>query len=149
MVTTLHNQPVNVNSASPIVLDYLLLNTSWDAKALFETEDKPYLTRLPESLNNELLTTSTGTLLIQITLKRGDVPFTINALVEKNFSNNTSTSNLPGRAESEDPALMKEGTLEEQLKLNFPFKILKLSENHSIDSSSASIYSHSNLDFLP
>ena len=26
MVTTLHNQPVNVNSASPIVLDYLLLN---------------------------------------------------------------------------------------------------------------------------
>ena len=149
MVTTLHNQPVNVNAASPIVLDYLLLNTSWDAKALFETEDKPYLTRLPESLNSELLTTSTGTLLIQITLKRGDVPFTINALVEKNFSNSTSTSNLPGRAESEDPAAIKEGTLEEQLKLNFPFKILKLSENHSIDSSSASFYSHSNLDFLP
>ena len=54
-----------------------------------------------------------------------------------------------GRAESEDPAWIKEGTLEEQLKLNFPFKILKLSENHSIGSSSASIYSHSNLDFLP
>ena len=28
--------------ASPST-DYLLLNTSWDAKALFETEDKPTL----------------------------------------------------------------------------------------------------------
>ena len=148
MVTTLHNQPVNINSASPIVLEYLLLDTSWDAEALFKTEEKPYLTRLPESLKNELISTSTGTLLIQITVKRGDVPFTINALVEKNFSNNTVGSNLPGRAESEDPALIKEGTLEEQLKLNFPFKILKLSENHTIDSSNTSIYSHSNLDFL-
>ena len=149
MVTTLHNQPVNVNAASPIVLDYLLLNTSWDANALFKTEDKPYLTRLPESLNNELLGTTTDTLLIQITLMRGNLPFSINALVEKNFSNNTSARNLPGRAESEDSTLIKEGTLKEQLNLNFPFKILKLSENHLIEPSSTSIYSHSNLDFLP
>jgi general secretion pathway protein K len=149
MVTTLHNQPVNVNAATPIVLDYLLLNTSWDAKALFEIEDKPYLTRLPESLNSELLTASTETLLIQITLKRGDVPFTINALVEKNFSDNPSASNLPGRAVNEDQAIIKEGTLEEQLKLNFPFKLLRLSENQVIDTSSPSIYSHSNLDILP
>lgn len=149
MVTTLHNQPVNVNAASPIVLDYLLINTSWDAKALFETEDKPYLTRLPESLNSALLTTSTDTLLIQITLMRGDVPFTINALVETNFSNSSSGGNLPGRAVSEDQSMLKEGTLEEQLKLNFPFKLLKLSENHAIDANSTSIYSYSNLDILP
>ena len=149
MVTTLHNKPVNVNSATPIVLDYLLLNTSWDAKALVALEDKPYLTRLPDSLNSELLTTNTDTLLIQITLKRGDVPFTINALVEKNFSNNTGASNLPGKAVSEDQAIMKEGTIEEQLKLNFPFKILKLSENRAIDTNSPSIYSYSNLDIVP
>ena len=148
MVTTLHNQPVNVNAATPIVLDYLLLNTSWDAKALFEFEDKPYLTRLPESLNSELLSTSTDILLIQITLKRGDVPFTINALVEKNFSENSGASNLPGRAVSEDKAMIKEGTLEEQLKLNFPFKLLKLSENQIIDTNSTSNYSQSNLDIL-
>jgi general secretion pathway protein K len=149
MVTTLHDQAVNVNAASPIVLDYLLLNTSWDAKALFEVEDKPYITQLPESLNNGLLTTSTETLLIKITLKRGDVPFTINALVEKNFSNETSATNLPGKATNEEQSIMKEGTLEEQLELNFPFKILKLSENREIDINSTSIYSYSNLDILP
>ena len=100
-------------------------------------------------MNSELLTTSTETLLIQITLKRGDVPLTINALVEKNFSDNPSASNLPGRAVNEDQAIIKEGTLEEQLKLNFPFKLLRLSENQVIDTSSPSIYSHSNLDILP
>ena len=149
MVTTLHNQAVNVNAASPVVLDYLLFNTSWDAKALFELEDKPYLTQLPDSLNNKLLSTSTNTLLIQITLKRGDLPFTINALVETNFSDATNTTNLPGKAISEDQSNIKEGTLEEQLELNFPFKILKLTENREIDINSTSIYSHSNLDILP
>ena len=45
--------------------------------------------------------------------------------------------------------MIKEGTLEEQLELNFPFKILKLSENRAIDPQGTSIYSYSNLDILP
>ena len=144
LVTTLHDEPVNINAASSAVLDYLLANTSWDAESLFKLEDTPYLTQLPETINNPLLTTTTDLLHIQISLYRGKLPFTLHALVEKNFNEGSVTNNLPGRS-SEDDKELKQGTVEEQLELKFPFKILELSENQSIGDSQRT-YSQSNLD---
>ena len=133
LISLIHNEPVNINAAPANVLDYLLLNTSWDADALFDQTDKPYLTKLPESLNSNILTTETNVLHIQITLRRGTVPFTLNALVEKDFQLGPSGSKLPGKAINEDQTELKFGTPEEQIELKFPFKLLRLSENAEIE----------------
>lgn len=144
LVSTLHEEKVNINAATPMVLDYLLAKTSWDAESLFELEDTPYLTQLPDTLNSPLLSTTTNLLLIQISLYRGDLPFTLHALVETNFNNGAVSNNLPGRS-SEATIELKKGTPEEQLALKFPFKILELRENQSIGDSYRT-YSESNLD---
>lgn len=145
LVSLIHNEPVNINAAPDNVLDYLLLNTSWDAEALFDLTDKPYLTELPDSLNSAILTTETNVLHIKITLKRGSIPFTLNALVEKDFNLEPSGSNLPGKAVNEDKTALKLGTPEEQIELKFPFKLLRLSENSEIESTEEKI-PESNLD---
>lgn len=145
LVTTLHEESVNINAATPTVLDYLLEKSSWDAESLFELEDTPYLTQLPDTLNNPLLSTTTNLLKIQVTLYRGGVPFNLHALVETNFNEGSvASSNLPGRS-SEEKLELKKGTLEEQLELKFPFKILELSENQLITDTYRT-YSQSNLD---
>lgn len=144
LVTTLHDNPVNVNSASPLVLDYLLEKTSWDRESLLDTSNSPYLKVLPDSLQLSMLTCTTNLLNIQIKLMRGDVPFTLNALVEKNFNMGAVTSNLPGKDNLED-AILKAGSIEEQMKIKFPFIILEISETQPMDKTQRS-YSQSNLD---
>ncbi len=147
MVTTIHDDPVNVNAASPIVLDYLLDKTSWDRESLFNLADAPYLRTLPESLNTPLLRSTSNLLKIQIKLMRGDVPFTLNALVEKNFNAGAVVSKLPGK-DSSDITAPKVGSIIEQLEMKFPFILLDISESQPIDKTSRS-YSQSNLDILP
>ncbi len=143
-----HNDPVNINAASPAVLDYLLKNTSWDAESLFGLEDKPYLTKLPETLESQLLTTETNILKLVVSLKRGAVPFILNVLVEKNFSESPGKSNLPGKATNEDELTLKLGTKEEQLEMKFPFTILDISESNEIEEKHRAININSNLDIF-
>lgn len=146
LISLIHNEPVNINAAPANVLDYLLLKTSWDAEALFDQTDKPYLTQLPESLNSNILTTETNVLHIKITLKRGAIPFTLNALVEKDFNLGPTGSNPPGKAVNEAKTALKLGTQEEQIELKFPFKLLRLSENSEIEPSQPLIFPQSILD---
>ena len=127
LVTVIHQEPVNINSASQQVLDYLLLDTSWDIESLFATEDKPYLTKLPESLNNPLINTNTKLLNIQVTLMRGNVPFSINALVKWEPNQiNVSSSNLPSNKNN----IIKTGSIEQQLEISFPFEIVEINESN-------------------
>tara|TARA_X000000368_G_scaffold417246_1_gene413106 strand:- start:1820 stop:2914 length:1095 start_codon:yes stop_codon:yes gene_type:complete len=148
LVSLTHNEPVNINAASSEVLEYLLKNTSWDAESLFDLEDKPYLTKLPETLESQLLSTETNVLKIVVSLKRGAVPFTLNVLVEKNFTESPSKSNLPGKTTDEDELLLKIGTKEEQLEIKFPFSILNISESTEIEEKHETININSNLDIF-
>jgi general secretion pathway protein K len=132
LVSVLNTGAVNLNAAPKEVLEILALQEGWQEDFLFDGLDEPYLKKPPES--------STGasgvevTLLrVTVTLKRGNVPFVISALVEPNFSTDSDSSSsgdragdsAPGSAADDAP---KTGSIEEQDALQYPFKILQLSE---------------------
>lgn len=133
LTTIINAEKINVNAAKKPVLDYLLADTGWDAESLFAIEDKPYITKLPESLNNKMLTTDTDILTIKVTINRGNIPYTINALVKKKLNDSVVNPNLPGKQIREKNKILKLGTPEEQLLLQFPFEILEISEHNRIE----------------
>jgi type II secretory pathway component PulK len=129
LVSVLNTGPVNLNTAPQEVLEILALADGWQDDALFDGIDEPYLKTPPASANSQTSGVEITLLRITINLMRGDVPFTISALVEPNFSNaapsGAGAGSAPGSSSEDGP---KTGIVSEQDAIQYPFKILQLSE---------------------
>jgi len=145
MVSVINSGTVNLNKASPEVIELLALQDGYDGEAIFDALDRPYLEKLPPSANTNSSGVTTQILRVTVSLRRGNVPFTISALVEPNFSSESSAkSNLPGsRSNPEEP---RTGTTEEQDAMKYPFKILQLSEYNTGEGGTLRSARHSTLD---
>ena len=89
--------------------------------------DEPYLKQTPAANTNNS-GVEISMLRVTVRLMRSEVPFMINALVEPKFSSGSSTGatgSVPGRSSEDAP---KTGSIEEQNALQFPFRIVQLSE---------------------
>ncbi len=129
MVTVDYSGRVNLNSAPPEVLELLALENGFDEDALFDgmERDQPYLTAVPPSAQSDAAGVESSLLRVTVTVRRGDVPFILSALIEPSFSEAGSTAGpVPGGRREADTR--REGTLAEQEALNYPFRILQLSE---------------------
>lgn len=121
---------VNLNSAPQEVLDALADKDGWQSDYIFDGIDEPYLKSVPSSAEGEYTGVEIGLLRVTVRLKRGEVPFSLTALVEPNFGDEegggqTATANAPGSSSDDAP---KTGAVSEQEAINFPFKILQLNE---------------------
>jgi len=129
LVSVTNTGSVNLNSAPADLLELLALQDGWQDDYLFDGLEEPYLKKPPESAG-KISGVEVNLLRVTINLKRGDVPFTISALVEPNFSAQSSSGSAtsgsaPGGASEDKP---KTGSVEEQDAMQIPFKILQLSE---------------------
>jgi general secretion pathway protein K len=122
-VSVIYDGPVNLNAANQSILELLALEGGWDSRVLFDGLDEPYLQELPASVSNPNAGVTTQLLHIQIRVQRGNVPFTLSALVSPNF--NDAGAEATGSAE---PDAVKTGTIEEQDRIKYPFKLLQVSE---------------------
>lgn len=148
MVSVYHSGSINLNRASPETLELLALQDGYDEDFLFDGLDKPYLTRLPDSANKATSGVEVGFLRVTVSLRRGNVPFTVSAIVEPDFKTESEsgsvTRNAPGsRSERDQP---RTGSSEEQEALQYPFKILQVSEYLSGDSDPVASARQSTLD---
>lgn len=128
MVSVINTGPVNLNTASQPVLGILALEDGWQEDYIFDGLDEPYLTTPPESANSQTSGVEITLLRITVRLQRGDVPFMVSALVEPNFSDDAQSGGsgaAPGSSSDDAP---KTGAISEQEAIQFPFKILQLSE---------------------
>ncbi len=129
LVSVMNTSAVNLNAAPPEVLEILALEGGWQDDYLFDGLEEPYLKKTPEGAG-ETSGVEISLLRVTVTLRRGDVPFVISALVEPIFSAESDSgggaSSSPGGSSSEDAP--KTGSVEEQDAIQFPFKILQLSE---------------------
>lgn len=127
MVSVYHTGAVNLNKASPEILELLALQDGYDEGYIFDGLDQPYLTSVPGSADTATSGVEIGLLRVTVSLLRGNVPYTISALVEPNFETESGGGgNAPGQRSDEDAP--RTGTPEEQDALRYPFKILQLSE---------------------
>ncbi len=130
MVSVTSAGPANINSSSESVLEILALEDGYDEEFLFDGLDElPYLEELPSSANSQNSGVEINLLRVTVSLMRGQVPFTVSALVEPNFSTEDSSAggggSLPGRDSDDTP---KTGLAEEQDAIQYPFTIIELSE---------------------
>ena len=127
LVSVIHSGTVNLNKAPREVLELLALQDGYDEEYIFDGLDEPYLKQLPPAANSSISGVEISLLRVTVSLLRGNVPFTISALVEPNFSTEGASSGAaPGRRSDADE--VRTGSKEEQDAINFPFKILQLSE---------------------
>jgi general secretion pathway protein K len=129
LVSVLNTGAINLNAAPAGVLELLALASGWQDEYLFDGLQQPYLKQSPTAANRETSGVEVGLLRITVRLQRGDVPFVVSALVEPSFDTeraNTATSRGAPSAANGDSA--KVGSIEEQDAIQFPFKILQLSE---------------------
>lgn len=128
LVSVVNTGAVNLNAAPAEVLEVLALESGWQEDYLFDGLDDPYLKSPPEGAG-ETSGVEINLLRVTVTLRRGDVPFIISALVEPAFSTESGSDGgvgaAPGSSADDAP---KTGSVEEQDAMNFPFKILQLSE---------------------
>ena len=128
LVSVINTGAVNLNSAPAELLELLALQDGWQDDYLFDGLEEPYLKNPPESAG-QISGVEISLLRVTINLKRGDVPFTISALVEPNFSAQSSPdSATSGSAPEGAGDAPKTGSVEEQDAMQLPFKILQLSE---------------------
>ena len=128
LVSVMHTGAVNLNAAPEEVLEVLALQDGWQDDFLFDGLDQPYLKSPPDRATASS-GVEVGLLRVTVSLKRGNVPFTISALVEPKFSETSASSSTNSSAAgSASDAAPKTGTIEEQDALNYPFTILQLSE---------------------
>jgi general secretion pathway protein K len=130
LVSVMNSGAVNLNSAPAEVLEILARQDGWQDDYLFDGLEEPYLKQPPGSANSSTSGVEIGLLRVTVSLKRGDVPFVISALVEPNINTNSggnlsSVGSAPGDSSAGAP---KTGTVEEQNAILYPFKILQLSE---------------------
>jgi general secretion pathway protein K len=130
LVSVMNSGAVNLNAAPAEVLEMLALQDGWQDDYLFDGLEEPYLKQTPGAANSSTSGVEIGLLRVTVSLKRGDVPFVISALVEPNISAESGGSasgagSAPGDSSGDAP---KTGSVEEQDALQYPFKILQLSE---------------------
>lgn len=129
LVSVMNTGAINLNAAPAEVLALLALQDGWQDDYLFDGLEDPYLKELPDSVNSSVSGVEIGLLRVTVSLKRGNVPFIISALVEPNFSeesgSSAASSSASGTSSDDAP---KTGSVEEQDAIQFPFKILQLSE---------------------
>ena len=134
LVSVLNAQRVNLNSAPRPLIDLLALSDGYDGDRIFDGLEEPYLTAPPPAANTRLSGVEINLLRVDVTVRRGNIPFTLSALVEPVFSGETgggatagsSRGRPPGRANAGDEP--KTGSVEEQEAMGYPFRILQLSE---------------------
>jgi general secretion pathway protein K len=146
MVSVYQSGPVNLNKAPPEVLELLALRDGYDEEYIFDGLERPYLTEPPGAANQSTSSVEIKLLRVTVSLRRGNVPYTVSALVEPDFNTEGAAGGgrTPGRrSESDAP---KTGTKEEQDAISYPFKIIQLSEYDAGDLSSASSARYSALD---
>jgi hypothetical protein len=149
MVSVLNSGPANLNSSPQSVLEVLALDGGYDDDSVFDgIYGLPYLRQISGSANSENSGVEVQLLRITVTLWRGQVPFTVSALVEPNFSteegggSNAPGSHAPGSHSQDEP---KTGATSEQDAINYPFKILQISE-YTRGSQASTPARHSALD---
>jgi general secretion pathway protein K len=144
MVSVLNSGPANLNSSPQSVLEVLALDGGYDDDSVFDgIYGLPYLRQIPGSANSENSGVEVQLLRITVTLWRGQVPFTVSALVEPNFSTEAGGgSHAPGSHSQDEP---KTGATSEQDAINYPFKILQISE-YTRGSQASTPARHSALD---
>lgn len=128
MVSVLHGATANLNSSPQAVLELLALQGGYDERFLFDgLGDLPYLRELPGSANSGESGVEAHLLRVTVSLRRGQVPFTVSALVEPNFNTEGGggAGNAPGSSAEDAP---KTGAPSEQEAINYPFRIVQLSE---------------------
>ena len=147
LVSVYHSGTVNLNKASQEVLELLALQDGYDEAFIFDGIDEPYLKQLPPGADNAASGVETNLIRVTVSLTRGNVPFTISALVEPDFSVESSPGrNAPGRRSDKD--VPRTGTVEEQDAISYPFRIVELSEYNAgeLKSSSSARYSALDMD---
>jgi general secretion pathway protein K len=131
MVSVLHGSSANLNSSPQDVLELLALQGGYDERFLFDgLGDLPYLQELPGSANSQESGVEAQLLRVTVSLRRGEVPFTVSALVEPNFESGGAgggpvSGSAPGRTADDAP---KTGAPSEQEAIQYPFRIIQLSE---------------------
>lgn len=131
MVSVLHGTSANLNSSPQAVLELLALKDGYDERFLFDgLRNLPYLRELPGSANGQESGVEARLLRVTVSLRRGQVPFAVSALVEPNFATGSGGGsapggNAPGSAADDAP---KTGTKSEQEAIQYPFRIIQLSE---------------------
>lgn len=130
LVSVINTGPVNINAAPSEVLETLALEDGFQDEALFDGLDEPYLTSTPASVNSQNAGVEVGLLRITVRLNRGNAPFILSALVEPNFEGSqeggTAATSAPGSASDSDTP--KTGATSEQDAIQYPFKLLQISE---------------------
>ena len=129
LVSVMNTGAVNLNAAPAEVLELLALKDGWQDDYLFDGLEEPYLKNTPNGAG-ATSGVEISLLRINVNLKRGDVPFFISALVEPKFSIDTASRASASGATSSGMAegVAKTGSIKEQDSIQFPFKILQLSE---------------------
>ena len=129
LVSVLNSGAINLNAAPAPVLELLALEGGWQEDYLFDGLQEPYLKQSPAAADNATSGVEVGLLRITVRLQRGNIPFIVSALVEPNFSTQQAgtprAGSGPGAAAEDAPKI---GSVEEQDAIQFPFKILQLSE---------------------
>lgn len=129
LVSVLNSGAINLNAAPTPVLELLALEGGWQSDYLFDGLQAPYLKQSPAAADNETSGVQVGLLRITVRLQRGNIPFIVSALVEPNFSTQQAgrsrAGSGPGAAAEDAPKI---GSVKEQEAIQFPFKILQLSE---------------------
>lgn len=149
MVSVIHSGPVNLNSAPAAVLELLALEDGFDQRSVFDNLERetPYLTNLPPAANERQSQVQTNLLRVTVSVRRGDLPYTITALVSPVTANSTpgtpSRGSAPGQRRED---LTRTGSQEEQDALNYPFRILNLSEYRAGAPDSAEPARYSEID---
>lgn len=131
MVSVTSSSPANLNSSPQSVLEVLALEDGYDEDRIFDgLNELPYLQELPGSASSQNSSVEIGLLRVTVSLERGQIPFTVSALVEPKFGTDGASAgggggSLPG-ADSDDTP--KTGLPEEQDAIQYPFTIIELSE---------------------
>jgi hypothetical protein len=127
MVSVYRSGPVNLNKAPPDVLELLALEGGYNEDYLFDGLEQPYLTQAPASVDTASGGVEIDLLRVTVSLIRGNVPYTVSALVEPNFNTESAGGgSAPGRRGDEESP--RTGSEEEQAAIRYPFNILQLSE---------------------
>jgi len=127
LVSVVHAGPVNLNSAPAAVLESLSEGQPWDPEYIFDGLDEPYLKELPASIDQQTAGTELRLLRVTVSVRRGEIPYTVSALVEPRISEESASGGSPGGRPAEEDQV-RTGSREEQDAIRFPFKILQVTE---------------------
>lgn len=126
MVSVRHAGLVNLNAAPARVITLLAERDGWPETYLFDGLDEPFLREAPAGVDNAVAGARAGLLGVTVTVRRGRVPFILDALVEPAFEAGGGARVGGGGRGGESEA--RTGNSDEQAAMNYPFRILSLNE---------------------